>query len=85
MAVPGKLLSQRYDSETSVLSVSFESEGEFGPPLFHIPEHAYPNGFTVTINGHEAYPRLDPETRRMLLPWNGMPGRRDVVVSPASE
>lgn len=79
-AVPGRLVEQSYDAAARRLTVRFEAGGGEGPPVLSIPEHAAPSGFTVRVDGAAADARLDARTRRAAVPWNGAPGRHELVL-----
>ena len=82
MAVPGRLLSTRFDTATNELSATFEAAGGEGPPLLYLPQSYYPNGVAVQIDGASIEIEIDPTTQRTLLPWNGETGAHEITVVP---
>ena len=49
-------------------------------PLIYIPQHRYPNGFELQLDGEILEVTLDPANQRALVPWNGQPGMHELVL-----
>jgi hypothetical protein len=71
IAVPGHIVSQSFDRSTSSYEVSFESQGFEGPAILYVPEHRFPRGFAVELDGTpvEEVTR-DQASSRVLVPWS---------------
>jgi hypothetical protein len=81
MAVPGRLTNTIFDRNTQALSVTFTASGGEGMPLLYIPQHRYPDGYVVQIDGTTVEPECDAYSQRCLVPWNGSSGTHTIKVT----
>jgi len=81
MAVPGRLTATIFDRSTQALTVTFTASGNEGMPMLYIPEHRYPNGYVVQIDGKSVEPECDADLQRCLVPWNGSSGTHTIKVT----
>jgi endoglycosylceramidase len=79
LAVPGKLLTHRFDAARSTLSVRFQAAGGEGSPLFYLPRSWFPKGARATLNG--AALSVDVTPQRVPLPWDGAAGTFDLELT----
>ncbi len=82
VAVPGRLILNDLDRATGRLTVRFAAGGGEAAPLVYLPEHRFPAGASVTVDGVAVDVTIDPGTLRAALPWNGAPGDHEIVVEP---
>ncbi len=80
-AVPGTLVTHKFDFDTGVLAFSFEATGnEWGGAQLYLPELWFPDSPTILVNGNSVAYERDPSSQRVLFDLNLEPGRVDVEV-----
>ena len=80
-AVPGKLLTQHFDPDTSVLTFSFAATGsERGGVLLYLPERWFDGLPTIKVNGSTIGYERDSSSQRALLELDIQPGTYTVEV-----
>lgn len=80
-AVPGTLLAQNFDTDTRVLSFSFESTGnEQGGVLLYLPELWFDGLPTILVHGNTIGYERDVSSQRALLNLDIQQGTFDVEV-----
>jgi len=84
LAVPGHIERQHFDRRTHTFEVDFTARGHEGPPLLYIPDHRFPGGYEVTVDGRVVAIARDPATSRALVPWPGLAGRHLIQIRAAA-
>lgn len=77
MAVPGRLLSQRFDPASRELTVRFRARGGEAAPLLWLPDSWYPGGYVLSVDSR---PVRVTGSGRILVPWAGEAGEREIRV-----
>jgi len=80
LAVPGRIERQSFDRSTQAFEIELTARGGEAAPLVYIPDHRFPGGYEVTVDGDAVEVVRDPATSRALVPWTGEAGRHVIRI-----